>query len=874
TIRNSIGMTGVQFNFPGSFFLLPSFVNRLVYGFGYGEEFTRSPIYEYYRNWSWTASIFYDLPQLPNVSVSPLTWVGSNTFDIGRYSNWKINFLPQRITLGSSFTRSRLHYLNRSSTLSFPVPSGPEDSALVLSSLVPFVTRSDTATRSMAINWKLTDNGLLSPTFDYSLYVVSNLTPLETTPVNNQPDNTYDSVYYYQRPFRSVLSDVFFKDGALVRPGKDFLANQHLRITTNPRLPWLLWVDKYLRPLFSYTVDYRWFDAQTGAQNDRTGQWNNVISTGVEINLKEFGVDVFGGDAGSVKAPQRGPRSQLRPDQMNNPSMPSPQQQPPDMPPDVAAANPRLSRVGDVPRQVASRIPRDTLVKPSAVVVNTYGDTLLHIPGVGTEGERGDAEVNDTLLLPQSPPPPPVEVVEEEQPPILKDIVKSLIQEPFTDWTGTKFNFTQTNFSLNGALQGGGSGISNFLTKGIFAPERDNDGPSRAYQLGLITDPHGRLLIHFKPQFPFVEFGVRPGLRQGSPLQGQTIDITDVFRQKNTFELQTTKPLWTGASISFNWKSEFTFDERDNLRIASDGSITPLQTEKIGDVSRTFFSIPPLFNLSKSGIEAVGRKWIEKTAAVNANTDAERDALDPATKNKIQVESFMEGFETLPLFTGKLREYLPRLNYSFSWTGLEKFALFSFADRASFRHTYVGNYKRTFKLNPGDSLQLSTLQLVTYAFRPLAALDLNWDKIWGGRLTCSFNYDTQTDWASDYSFNRITSRLSTTFGVTANFQKQGLTIPFFKLNLKNNFGATFNFSQTISNDIYYTFNTILTNPGGTSNGGITKVTVEPRFSYDINQQLTIEGFYRYERTTPAAGVILAPPTRTITAGFDIRLKVF
>jgi hypothetical protein len=328
-------------------------------------------------------------------------------------------------------------------------------------------------------------------------------------------------------------------------------------------------------------VDYRWYDAQAGVQNDRTGQWNNIISTGVEINLKEFGVDVFGGDASAVKAPTRGgPRSQLRPDQLNNPSMPQ-QQQPPDMPPDVAASNPRLQRVGDVPRQVASRIPRDTLIKPSAVVVNTYGDTLLHIPGVGTEGERGEAEVNDTLLLPQAPPPPPAEVAEEEPRPILKDIVKALIQEPFTDWTGTKFNFTQTNFSLNGALQGGGPGISNFLTKGIFSPERDDNGPSRAYQLGLITDPHGRLLIKFKPQFPFIEFGVRHGLRQASIVPNQSIDITDVFRQKNTFELQTTKPLWSGASISFNWKTEFTFDERSNLRIADDGSITVLQVEKI-----------------------------------------------------------------------------------------------------------------------------------------------------------------------------------------------------------------------------------------------------------------------------------------------------
>jgi hypothetical protein len=94
------------------------------------------------------------------------------------------------------------------------------------------------------------------------------------------------------------------------------------------------------------------------------------------------------------------------------------------------------------------------------------------------------------------------------------------------------------------------------------------------------------------------------------------------------------------------------------------------------------------------------------------------------------------------------------------------------------------------------------------------------------------------------------------------------------LNLKNTFGATLLISETISSDIFYQFNTITTNPAGTGNGGITKVTIEPRASYDVNQQLTIEAFYRYERTIPAATGLLIPPTRLILAGFDIRLKIF
>src|SRR6185369_11737866 len=134
-----------------------------------------------------------------------------------------------------------------------------------------------------------------------------------------------------------------------------------------------------------------------------------------------------------------------------------------------------------------------------------------------------------------------------------------------------------------------------FLARGIFNREDDANGPSRAYQLGLITDPSGRLLINFVPQFPFVKFGVRHGLRAANTLgTASTVDVTDVFTQKNTFELQTSRPLWSGATINLNWKTEFTYDERDQLNIGKNGDINPLTTAKIGDVSRTFLSIPPL----------------------------------------------------------------------------------------------------------------------------------------------------------------------------------------------------------------------------------------------------------------------------------------
>ena len=93
--------------------------------------------------------------------------------------------------------------------------------------------------------------------------------------------------------------------------------------------------------------------------------------------------------------------------------------------------------------------------------------------------------------------------------------------------------------------------INNFLDRGIL--RRKTPTAHRAYQLGLITDPAGRLLFHWQNKFPFLWYSVRPGLRADDPFGGN-VDVTDAFNETNNFELSTSRPLWNGASISLNWK--------------------------------------------------------------------------------------------------------------------------------------------------------------------------------------------------------------------------------------------------------------------------------------------------------------------------------
>ncbi len=896
-VKNSFGMNDIALRFPGSFFLIPGFINRLDFGFGYTESYLRSPQYQYDYTFGWTVSGHYSLPPLPGLGLEPLKWWGTTTPIIGPYSQWKVNLTPSNVSFGISATRSRSISLEQLSTLTLP-PEGSttQDTLDILNSRVPVINRVFTATRGMQIDWQPFEGGMLSPKFNYALDVTSNLAPLETTTSWNQPTTydangnpiyNYDSVYYTQRSFHDILNDVFFKNGQLAQLGQDFSASQRVHMGTTPRLPGLFGFEKWVKPVFDYQVTYKWLNAQTGLQNAKQGAWNNTITTGLEFNLRDLGTMLFG-KGFAEEAPQRGRHEERNrlgttPEELQPQGFESrqtPLQGPQDQPRNQVERGEDLrpqSRPNPLGRStyITDTMHKTTLETPP---IDTVGK--IHSHGIGTEGINDREYVVDTTLSPEAPPVAegvvPELAAQEPESNLLQQILQNAVEKPLFDWNGTRFNFIQTNASLNNALAGNGSGITNFLARGFFAPEDDLDGPSRAYQLGLITDPSGRLLFHWQNRFPFLWYSVRPGLRADDPFGGN-VDVTDAFNQTNNFELTTSRPLWKGASISLNWKLSFGFDERDALNINSEGEPSTLYEAKSGDISRTFFSIPSLpflGNVFQSGIINVGEKYKQMVMAAGApNEDTARFVLPTAQHNLIEQNAFMEGFETLPFFESALREYLPRLNYSFTWSGLEKFPLFSFADHASFRDAYNGTYRRSFRQDPGDTLDLTSMQTIVYGFRPLIAFDMSWDKLWNGKLTTSLNYDTQTQWAADYASTRITEQLSTTFGITANYSRQGLNIPFLKLNLKNELTASFTLSETISSSSYYNFWTIDQIPGGISDGGLTKITIEPRVGYSMSQQLTVEMFYHYERTTPAASGLISPPTLLVEAGFDIKLKI-
>ena len=93
----------------------------------------------------------------------------------------------------------------------------------------------------------------------------------------------------------------------------------------------------------------------------------------------------------------------------------------------------------------------------------------------------------------------------------LSNLARVLIKIPLLDYDNVNIAFTQTNSAQNSGVVGS-TGFVNFWGRVPFFQDAEiKYGPSRLYQLGLISDPSGRLTnFGTRPYFPFFGWDVSP----------------------------------------------------------------------------------------------------------------------------------------------------------------------------------------------------------------------------------------------------------------------------------------------------------------------------------------------------------------------------
>jgi len=432
----------------------------------------------------------------------------------------------------------------------------------------------------------------------------------------------------------------------------------------------------------------------------------------------------------------------------------------------------------------------------------------------------------------------------------------------FTHFERFDINLSQSSGAINPGVMGG-TGMTNFWA--LWRPYNDMYGPSMAYQLGLVPDPHGGFRFTSSNKFPFFGFETYPGLRPPNAV------LQDNFNQKTTLDLKTGRPLWKGATLDLSWSTEFGYNKNQTVLTDAFGNPTFTNVINMESLSRTYLTLPPLFGLNLSGntVEHVIDLYNTKKVEVNQQ---EPDTLKRNQKLQLALaESFRDGFELFHIFGGKAVIYLPAINYGFRWEGLEKWEIWGgYLKSVNIEHIYSSKYTENALINDnGKAIQNQQIQV---GFQPLIGINVgfNDDKM-KGVMTTSFRLNTTTAYGLTSSNNSTISKQTTTeIQAQGNYTLRGFDFPLLGLVLKNDlefiFFASYKSNKRATYDVL-NFDT----ENGRKLDGNTQITIEPRARYSMSNRITASFFMRYEGTFTEGAA--QPGFNTFQVGLDLRISI-
>jgi cell surface protein SprA len=442
----------------------------------------------------------------------------------------------------------------------------------------------------------------------------------------------------------------------------------------------------------------------------------------------------------------------------------------------------------------------------------------------------------------------------------MKSLLKLLIKVPLLDYDNVNVTFTQNNNAQNSGVVGR-TGFVNFWGRVPFFQDSDPKyGPSRLYQLGLISDPSGKLKnFGFRSQFPFFGADVEPGVRASGGV------LINTFRQTNRLTFKTSRALWEGARLDLNWNIGWSYSRTENVvadSITGLPNITSSSTS--GSIERSFLTFPDVLFLGmfKSSLKDVSKRYAQ------LKTDASLNDEERLTK------AFEEGFEALPVLRKLFGQYYPRFNWVLRWDGLEKIPMFAgFVNRLSLDHSYTSTFTRQFRNQPGGGGERTDAQRVSYGFAPLVGLNFTFKELLKGSFGANFRYNTNTAFDFSPSSRNIVETLSQEISLTASYNRKGFEIPLFGLALNNDVDISFSYSISKNSRKTYDVSRLDVNTEGTPLEGSTRTVMEPRIKYVLSLRVTASVYYRYTKIAPDSFGSRIPGSTTNEAGLDIHISI-
>jgi cell surface protein SprA len=443
----------------------------------------------------------------------------------------------------------------------------------------------------------------------------------------------------------------------------------------------------------------------------------------------------------------------------------------------------------------------------------------------------------------------------------LKMLARTFIKIPFLDYDNVSISFTESNNAQNQGVLGT-TGFLNFWGKVPFVGQADPyDGPSGMYQLGLISDPTGRLTnFRFRWSPPFFQWDVVPGLRAANGV------LVNSYRQTNRLTFKTSRALWEGARLDLNWNVGWNYNRTQNINTDSLGFPTIANSTSTGSLDRSFLTFPDVLFLGmfKTGLKEVSKQYAEAKASGDTTTSDEEKLA----------QAFEQGFEAMPIMRKIFGQFYPRVNWSFRWDGLEKLPLFAkFVSRLSLDHAYQANFTRQYQNRPGGGGERTDAEHVGYGFSPLVGLNFTFKELAKGNIGATLRYNTNTSYDLALSARNIVETLSQEISVTASYSRKGFEIPFFGLALNNDIDLSAQYSVTKNSRTTYDVSKLDVDVTGTPLEGSTRTVMEPRIKYVLSSRVTASVYYRYTKIAPDDSGSRIPGTTTNEAGLDIHISI-
>ncbi len=747
SISETWAVSNMRIKIPTELWYIKDTFNNLSFSFNYNKSSQKSPTVLSSNNWIWNASASYSVNFSPELYFKPvdIPLIGY-LFDLfSDYRDMKIYFTPQSMNWQLTASRKRNFTQNRTVTTITP----------------PTVMRDFTSTRGAGFTWNVTEGGFINLSLAYNFDVSSTYANLLTTGVNNDIERSESEIWH----------DIF--GGNLF--GKDYMYKQSVDIRTNPKLPRIFDLNRYITLNAGYSSSYNWQNNFTQKELGRSAGYSNRLTLGFSVRVKSIFAPLFTEEVKPVQSAPVQPSGKTggrgRP-----------------------RSAPEQNIPGIVPEKKSTAKDSVSAVKADSMIV-TEKDTV-----------KGPGVLKVTL-----------------------EYLKLGMKWILLDYDNVSVNFSQSSSYVGSGLAGEGTGFNNFWGYA----QSPSKGPSRLFILGLSND-------------------AGPRAPNGN--------LQDTYTQKNDLSFKTQRPLWEGAQLDLNWTVGWSVNKGITIQTDSLGGVQITNLLSTGQIDRSFLSLPStaIFSFLGNGIKKVNELY------------------DPASVNPADnlSQAFLKGFETFSIFSKipvlkDFAKYIPRPNWSFTWSGLERFPIFSFAKRVQLSHAYISNYSEGWKINP-DGIQETQTQRVDYAFSPLVGLTFNFDQLFGGSLQGSARFSTKSSFSLGVSTRNITEAYNKDISISASYTKTGFELPLFGIALKNDIEVSFSYTSGKTSSVIYDMNNF--KESGTPQEGKTNTTIEPKIRYVMSQRVSLTIFYRRTTIEPE-GASRIPPTTTNEAGVDVRITI-